>query len=240
MRVRLLTALAWCVALVATGQGTNASSPTRSLSLQGCIDLALSRNLDLQIQHLVAGIAGYSLRGAYGAYNPVVSLGGEHAFVSEPADFDPRKFNPYFPSDMDTDSGRVALEGLLPIGLSYKLGGGAQHLTDSTDFSSDPDSASFFNSGIRETNNFSADAGVTLRQHLLKDFWIDSARKTVLIRRKELSMSQQALQFQVMKTVLAVEVSYYDLIAARELIRVQEKALDSGSNSWPKPAGGSR
>ena len=29
-----------------------------------------------------------------------------------------------------------------------------------------------------------------------------------------------------MKTVLAVEVSYYDLIAARELIRVQEKALE--------------
>lgn len=98
MRVRILTALAWCVALVAFGQSTGLPSMTRPLSLQACIDLALSRNLDLQIEHLVAGMAGYNLSGAYGAYNPLLSLGGEHGFVSEPGDFDPRKFNPYFPS----------------------------------------------------------------------------------------------------------------------------------------------
>ena len=226
MRVRILTALAWCVALVAFGQTAELPSIKRPLSLQACIDLALSRNLDLQIEHLVAGMAGYNLSGAYGAYNPLLSLGGEHGFVSEPADFDPRKFNPYFPSQINTDSGGSALEGLLPIGLSYKFSGEVKHQSVTTDFSSDPDYLQSYPLGIRDTNNFAADAGVTLRQHLLKDFWIDSARKTVLMRRKELSMSQQALKFQIMKTVLAVEVSYYDLIAARELIRVQEKMLD--------------
>jgi outer membrane protein TolC len=39
-------------------------------------------------------------------------------------------------------------------------------------------------------------------------------------------ISQQALRFQVMKTILAVELSYDDLVAARENIRVQEKALE--------------
>jgi outer membrane protein TolC len=225
MRVRILTALAWCVALVAFGQSTEVPSITRPLSLQACIDLALSRNLDLQIEHLVAGIAGYNLSGAYGAYNPVVSLGGQHAFVSEPANFDPEKFNLFYPAQIDTDSGGSALEGLVPIGLSYKFSGEVKHVSATTDFHSNPDYLESYPSGIRETNNFMSDAGVTLRQHLLKDFWIDSARKTVLIRRKELSMSQQALKFQIMKTVLAVEVGYYDLIAARELIRVQEKTL---------------
>ncbi|HEX4646599.1 MAG TPA: TolC family protein, partial [Verrucomicrobiae bacterium] len=36
----------------------------------------------------------------------------------------------------------------------------------------------------------------------------------------------QALRFQIMKTVLAVELGYYDLVAAQERIRVAEKALE--------------
>jgi len=41
-----------------------------------------------------------------------------------------------------------------------------------------------------------------------------------------LKMSQQALRLQIMKTVLAVELGYYDLVATREEIRVEEKALE--------------
>ena len=186
----------------------------------------MSQNLDLRIEHLLTDTAGYNLAGAYGAYSPVFSFGAQHAFVSEPSEFDARKLNPYFPVEIETDTLGPALNGQLPLGLSYGLSASTIDEHARTDFRSDPGDATLFPGGIRHTNDYLAETRLTLRQHLLKDFWIDSARQTLLIRRKELSMSQQALRFQIMKTVLAVEVSYYDLIAAHELVRVQEQALE--------------
>jgi outer membrane protein TolC len=227
MRVRVLVGLVCCAALVASGQNAEPPANRKPISLSQCIDLALSRNLDLRIEHLITQAAGYNLAGAYGAYDPIFSVGAQHTFVSQPSDFDVRKFNDYFPVELDTDLLRGGLNGQLPLGLSYDLGVTTLYKNARTDFSSDPEDAAFYPpSGIRETNNYSAETGLTLRQHLLKDFWIDAARETLLIRKKELSMSQQALRFQIMKTVLAVEVGYYDLIAARELIKVREKAVE--------------
>ena len=226
MRVRILAGLACCAILIAFGQGTKPPANTRPLSLPECIEFALSQNLDLRIEHLITDAAGYNLAGAYGAYSPVFSVSTEHAFVSELGDFDARKYNPYFPVELDTDTLKTGLSGQLPLGLSYSLGASATEQNARTDFRSDPDDTLAYPGGIRQTNNYLAETGLTLRQHLLKDFWIDAARQTLLIHRKELGMSQQALQFQIMKTVLAVEVSYYDLIAARELIKVREKAVE--------------
>lgn len=226
MHVRILAALALGGALVASGQTTTPQPNTRSLSLQECIDLALSHNLDLQIEHLSADIAGFQLSRSYGAYDPAFSFKARHDFVSEPADFDPRKFAPYFPEEASEDIFGSGLSGQVPFGLSYDLSARTDYSDVRTDFRSNPGDALFFPGGIRDTNNNFADLGLTVRQHLLKDFWIDPLRETVLVRRKELKISQQALRFQIMKTVLAVELGYYDLVAARERIRVAEKALE--------------
>ena len=226
MRVRILVVIAVCAAVIAAAQTGPSPTAPRSLSLQQCIQLALNHNLDVQIERLTAGIAGFSLGGAYGAYDPTFSFTAKHAYVSEPGGFDPRKFNPYFPDELTTDTLGSSLTGLAPIGLSYNFGGRVGTESANTDFSSDPENASFFPGGIRRTNDGFADVGVTLTQHLLKDFWIDQSREVIRVRRKELKMSEQALRFQIMRIMLAVEVGYYDLIAAREQVRVQEKALE--------------
>ena len=49
---------------------------------------------------------------------------------------------------------------------------------------------------------------------------------TIRLRRKDLGISAQALRFQVMKTALAIELAYYDLITAHDSVQVQEKALE--------------
>jgi outer membrane protein len=225
MRVRTLAALACCAALTASSQSPQPLTNTRPVSLAQCIELAVSRNLDVQIEHLAADMAGDNLSGAYGVYIPVFSFGASHGFINDPGNFDARKFNPYFPTELNTDTLGPSLTGQLPIGLSYGFSSTVFEENARTDFRSDPEDAASFPGGIRQTNNYVADARLTLRQHLLKDFWIDSARATIRIRRKDVSISQQAVRFQVMQTVLAVEASYYDLIAAREQIRVQEQAL---------------
>jgi outer membrane protein TolC len=225
MRVQTLAAAACCFAFTALSQSPQPVTNTRPVSLSQSIELAVARNLDVRIEHLAAEIAGDNLTGAYGPYIPLFSFNASHGYDSMPANFDARKFNPYFPTELKTDTLGPSLTGQLPIGLSYGFSSTVFNENARTDFSSDPEDAAAFPFGIRQTNNYVADARVTLRQHLLKDFWIDSARATIRIRRQDLSISQQALRFQVMQTVVGVELSYYELIAAREQIHVQEQAL---------------
>ena len=226
MRASLLAVLAGCISLTAAAQTNSAALNTRSLTLRQCIDLALSRNLDLQIEHLNTALAQYFLSGAYGVYVPTLSFRAQRDSVDEPADFDPKKPNLDFGYELRSDTLEPGLKGNLPIGLSYGLDAYTRNDTARTDFRSDPKDALLFPGGIRETNSYFSEARFTLQQHLLRDFWIDADREQIQLRRKDLKISQQALRFQIMKIVLAVELSYYDLLAARENVRVQEKALE--------------
>jgi outer membrane protein TolC len=194
--------------------------------LRDCIDLALSRNLALRIEHLTVEMAGDELSSAYGAYSPNFSFDATHSYESDLGSFDEKKFNPYFPAEITTDKLGTDLSGKVPFGFSYDFGGAVRKNAAITDFSSDPEYLNDFLGGIRSTNDHDAAVGLNMRQHLLKDFWIDSDREVLLARRTDLKISQQVLRFQIMTTLLAVELSYYDLIAAREEIHVQEKALE--------------
>jgi len=226
MHARLLAGILLSGALVVSAQTNLPMAGARSMALEQCIDLALSRNLDLQIEHLATDIARYNLTGAYGAYVPNLSFGARHDFLSEPGTFDPKKQNPDYPYEMDMDSGGPVLSGRLPLGLSYDFSATAGGQNARTDFRGNAAVAGAFPGGIRLTNNYFADLGLGVRQHLLKDFWIDQYRETLLVRRKELKISEQALRLLVMKTVLAVELGFHDLLAGRERIRVEEKALE--------------
>ncbi len=226
MRIRNLLALIFCATTIASAQTTNSPGNTRSLSLRDCLDMALSHNLHLEIQHLTLAIAGDALSGAYGVYSPVYSFYASHRFDSTTGNFDPLKFNPYFPTEMTTEKYGSDLSGSAPFGFSYDLGGFVRKNEATTDFTSDPGDAANFPAGIRRTNNYNAGGGLTMRQHLLKDFWTDSNQEVIVTRRTDLKISQQALRFEIMTTLLAVELAYEDLIDAREEIAVQEKALE--------------
>jgi len=226
MWFRILLALTITTAVASPAETPN-SQKTRYVSLRECIEMALTRNLDIQISRLGSEIAGYSLTGAYGPYVPVLSLGARHEFVSQPGDFDPQKFNLDQPYEMNTDQLGTSLAGRLPMGLSYDFRGYTREDNAKTDFSGRPaDAALFPPDGIRRTNNYYTEVRGDLQQHLLKDFWIDADRLAIQLRRKELKISEQAFRFQIMKTVLAVELTYYDLIAARETVKVQQQALE--------------
>jgi outer membrane protein len=214
------------VVFLFSGQIESKAGTVRALSLKECVDLALQRNFDLQIEQLSADIARDNLTSAYGVYSPVFSFEAKHEYVSQPGDFDPNKSGPDFPYKESFDNAGPMLTGRVPFGLDYDFRGLASSRDARTDFRSNTNTASDFPGGIRHTNNYFADAGINLRQHLLKDFWVDQYSTTIVLRRKDLKISEQRLRFMAMKTVLAVELAYYDLIVARENIRVQEKALE--------------
>jgi outer membrane protein TolC len=227
MFVRILLALACACHWAAFSQETNAPAETRAMALRDCIDLALSHNLDLKIQYLSLDIARYNLGGAYGAYIPQFAFNARHDYISQPFEVDPKKAGVDYPYKMNTDTIGPSILGVLPMGLNYDFGFEARERDAVTDFSLNPNLISTYPpDGIRDTNTFYADARVVVRQHLLRNFWTDSNRHLITVRKKELRMSQEALRFQVMRTVLAVELAYYDLFAAREGVRAREKALE--------------
>jgi outer membrane protein TolC len=227
MRVRILAAIILGCALSGRAQTNNAQPPVRSLSLRECIDMALSRNLNLQIEHLSTDVAAFNYRATYGAYDPTLSFSATRNFISQPGNFDPKKSGFDFPYELTSDTATPGLTGRLPMGFTYNFGGSFTAEHGITDFRGDTNTAkSFPPFGIRDTNNYLANVGGTVQQHLLRDFWIDQYRETMRLRRKDLKISQQALRFQIMSTVLIVELNYFDLIAARETIRAQEKTLE--------------
>jgi outer membrane protein TolC len=225
MRFRILLGLIFCAIAAASAQTTNSPANPRPLSLRNCIDLALTRNLDLRIKHLTVELADAALSSAYGVYSPNFTFDAMHSYESDLGSFDDKKFNPYLPAEITTDKLGADLNGKAPFGFSYDFGGAVRKNAAITDFNFDPEDAVFFPGGIRSTNDHDAVVSLNMRQHLLKDFWIDSDREVVLVRRTDLKMTQQALRLQIMTTLLAVELSYYDLIAARDEIQVQEEAL---------------
>src|SRR5207247_2270254 len=69
---------------------------------------------------------------------------------------------------------------------------------------------------IQVRNPFESTTGqggfVTLRQPLLKNFWIDATRMNIWVSKKRLQMSELGLRFQILNIVTAVQMAYYDLI----------------------------
>src|SRR5689334_137841 len=191
MRTILLAGLLLWFPLAARAESTNSFSSTRPLSLRESFNLALSRNLDLQIEQLNTDIAGFNLNGAYGVYVPTVSVRAQHDFLNEPADLDPKKSGLDFPYEMQNDTVQPGLNGKLPIGLTYGLTGYTREDNVRTLLGTPPDTL------IRNTNNYFSEGRIDLQQHLLRDFWIDSDREQILLRRRDLKISQQAMRFQV-------------------------------------------
>jgi outer membrane protein TolC len=157
---------------------------------------------------------------------PTFTFDALQSYESDPGNFDPRKFNPYFPAEITTDKLGSDLAGKIPYGFSYDFKGLVRKTAANTDFISDPDDAKFYPNGIRSTNDYTGEAGISMRQHLLKDFWIDADQEQIMIRRADLKVSQETLRFQIMQTLLAVELTYYDLLDARDEIQVQEKMVE--------------
>src|SRR6266704_3024955 len=116
-------------------------------------------------------------------------------FLTQPSDFAPKKAGLDFPYEETFDTAGPALSGRAPFGLAYDFSAVASKREVRTDFNSNTNTASGFPFGIRQTNNYFAEAGINLRQHLLKDFWSDQDATTISLRRKDLNISREAWRF---------------------------------------------
>lgn len=188
--------------------GTNIT--VESISLADAVQLALKNNYDVQIIRYNPDIARFNLEGTYGAYEPALSGSAGYSYTKTPPGV--VNFNgSLLPTDgreIETDSYSAGIAGLAPSGLQYGL------------------NTSFDHSQVRGPLDVSSGWNLNLRQPILRNFWIDGTRRDILINKKRLKISEWQLRETLINTVSSVELAYYNLIQARENIKVQRAALE--------------
>lgn len=227
----------------------------RVLSLEECIKLALEHNLGIQIARLDPDIARFTLRGSYAGYDPALSFSGRHSYELSPGGLDSQGRS-FTGTESEIDSFGGTLGGLLPWGTRYSFGANLSDRTGtspgttfdfntftlSTNIIFDPNNGN--PSGLLISTNYatvptrnpfeSASANVgffELRQPLLKDFWIDGTRLQIFLNKQNLQRSELDFRSQIISTITSVEQAYYNLMYAREAVKVQEKALELADRS---------
>jgi len=208
-RARFVAVVA--VSLLASAGVSRAAEPeTRQLSLQDCFRLALEHNLDVQIERFGPEIADFNYEATRGAYDPTFTSRFRRSYERTAGSVDARGI--FATPDRDTDFYSFAgLTGQLPSGLSYTVG---------------PLNAIRNNQPGFLGANYTSSIGVTVSQPLLRNLWIDDARRQILVARKNKEISAYTLENQVINVLTRVEQVYYELIFAHENVKVQEKALE--------------
>jgi outer membrane protein TolC len=210
-----IAAIFFAMVLAATAQtnpslvATNVIVGGRPMSLQDCIQAALKHNFNVEIQRYNPEIALYNLQASYGGYDPIFNMGASHNFNVQPGSIEANGLQ--LPSQTSKiDDYNAGISGVLPVGLQYNFSG----QIDDSAFSFD-------------TNwNSSGSVGVSLRQPLLKNSWIDETRLTIKVNKNRLQYNQQGFREEVITTVAAVQNAYYELIYSLENVKVQEEALE--------------
>jgi len=210
------------LALITTGSArpTDAAE-ARPISLDDCIRLAMAYNLDLQIERLNPAMRDLDVWGGYSAYDPTFTARYNHRYNLGIGGYDTTINTLTLGTEDNTDSGGLGLSGLFPTGGRYELMASGSHTvgTQPAPTLLDPSGR-----GPYRTSDANA-AAATLTQPLLKNFWIDGARYSITLRKKDLKASEFVLQSRIMQILTAVETAYYSLLAAVEQVKVQEQAL---------------
>ena len=214
-------ALGFGLLTVATVSAQDKPTGSRAMSLNDCIQTALEHNLSLQVERINPDIAHSNLRIAYAGWDPNFSSSFNNSFRQQPGNVD--EFGRTIPgTSSETDFVSAGLNGQLPTGLGYSI----QANVSDTLFESafiDPITGLPISFG---SDNANGAVQVTMNQPLLRGFLIDNTRLNIKLSRNDLKNSELRLVWQIMNTVFQVEQAYYDLIAAEETVKVQEKAVE--------------
>ena len=205
IRFSMALLLAACLSSPATG-----ASAVRQLTLEECLKIALEHNLELEIVRFEPVRAGLNLDLAYAGYEPAFSASARHGSSISPGRFDSSGLI-YLNTETESDTFSAGVNGLAPSGLTYSLAG---NVVDSE-----------FTTAGGPGENAQGGVSIRLQQPLLKNAWIDQTRYGIRVAKNRVKYSDQVLRYQVMSILASVESAYFNLIQARENVKVQEEAL---------------
>jgi outer membrane protein TolC len=186
------------------------AAPTR-LTLDEAVRLALQNNLDIAVDRLEPQVAAQRVAQASSAYLPALAgIFGRNHQLQPPSNLLVNAGG----TVTDTFNSTLAVGHRLPwAGTSYSLSWNASRQTTN----------SFF-------QNFSPNLGslvqISFSQPLMRDFSIDSARQQLLVSKRNKDISDTRFRETVVRTLAEVKRAYWNLVAGRASVGVQQKALD--------------
>lgn len=191
--------------------GRIAPGGVRELSLEQSVELALERNLDIQVSRLEPQSVDLVIAGLRNTFRPVLSTTlGERDQVQPPT------------SQLNGGTSVTNATATYNFGVSQSMPWfGGQY------------SVVFNNSRLATNNlfaNFNPSYNTTLTaqyvQPLLRGFRIDNTRQQLQVNQINRDISEQSVRATVTQTVANVRNAYWDLVFARSSVDVARRALD--------------
>jgi outer membrane protein len=185
---------------------------TRPVSLEDCVGMALQRNLDIRVSYYNPRLALSQLQQQYGAWDPSGRFSANQNFNASPTLALPGQ--PVFPgAERWRETYSAGISGQAPLGTTYDLTFNVPRNSDAQQ----PQAAFIYTPSMN----------LNLTQPLLRNFWIDQPRMMIAVNKIGVKRSEQDVREVVMTVATQVALAYHDVIAARENVRVQRKAVET-------------
>lgn len=222
---RLGIIFGWVAALGLTAWGQTNGLTERAISLDECLEMALRNNFTLRIERHNVEQARFDLRRSQTAYDPQLVFGLTRAKnTALNQGFDLLGSRSESTSQNTADTLEYGISGLGPMGFEYSVpvrftrSFGDAYRYNMLDFNT-------FTFVPVDYDEYSARFNFEMRQPLLRNFAVDGVRRTIQVNRKLLKMSEHLYEARLMEVMTLVELAYFELIFARENVKVQEQAV---------------
>ncbi|HYE30011.1 MAG TPA: TolC family protein [Methylomirabilota bacterium] len=210
----LRVAASICASVAALNPYLSAQSE-QPLALRDALDKALLSNRQLQIEQINQEIAYFTLKAAYGFYDPRFQSRTHTETASDTGGFDPANFSADAVFTADSEVATLGLTGTLPTGLIYSLGGNYAHSQGERNF--------------LNFDSYKLGTGIYLEQPLLRNAWIDQPRWVIQVNKKNLKISELGVRFIAMSVINLTQQGYYDLVYAWENTRLLRDLVNTRS-----------
>ena len=185
--------------------------PGEPITLDEAIQRALAKNFAIKVEGYDAAIAAARVTESLGKFDPVISGSYRHSENRNPLlTFDTNTGLRNTAND-ETDTYDLGVGGLLPWGMTYRLGGTTTN------------SRGTFNS---YADNFDSFAGVSGTQPFLRDFGFGPTLASIRIARANRGISDWQFWQTVIDTVTRVTYAYHDLNFAHAFLRSATRSRD--------------
>jgi outer membrane protein TolC len=209
MHVRAMKSACWAAAMLQAAVAVGADA--KAVSLEDCLRMGLQKNLDIQLAQYGPLLTKLSLSSALWTYEPTMNMGASQAFRASAGFAGIGQFNPP-PNESWIEQYTAGFGGAVPTGLSYNIVSGVNRNSGAIN-------------GRSQEFVYTPFASINLTQPLLRNFWIDQPRLTIQLEKRNLKQGELDVRNQMIGTLTDVTLAYHDLIAARETVKVQQKAL---------------
>jgi outer membrane protein len=192
------------------------TGPTRSLSIDEAVQLALQQNLGIQIERLNPQLQDYTIAQALANYTPIIGAGANWRNQDSP------------PSSFLSGSSTTITDENYGFQTQY-----AQLFPWGTNATVSFDSARATTNNIFNSFNptLTGNLDLTITQPLLRNFRYDTVKQQIAVGRKDREIADVDLQQSIALTTRTVKNSYWDYVFSINSLQVARQSLDLAQES---------